>query len=205
MRETPNDNFYFRLQKVFEANEGYATTNEIERSGISRIYLTKLTNEGCLERVKRGVYYWPSVGLTSYSSLIAGSLIVPKGVICLLSALSYYNLTTYNPRKLNIAIQREMKVSIPKYPPIKLYYFSTKQFEAGIKKVKIGRRIVKIYSQEKTLSDCLKYRNQIGIDIFKESLKEYLRQPDRNLENLIKFAKLNSVEKDMKTYLEVLV
>lgn len=96
-------------------------------------------------------------------------------------------------------------MSIPKYPPIKLYYFSEKLFNAGINKVKVGKRTLRIYSKEKTLSDCLKYRNHVGIDIFNESLKEYLRRPDRNLETLMKFAKLNNVEKDMRIYLELLV
>jgi len=201
-----NRNYYqIQLNKIFEANNGYATTNEIERAGISRIYLTKLTNEGSIERIKRGVYYWPNTLLTSHSGLVAASLIVPKGVVCLLSALSYYGLTTYNPRETSVAIQRETKVSLPKYPPIKLYYFSEKHYKAGIRKVKIGKRTVKIYSEEKTLCDCLKYRNQVGLDIFKDGLKEYLRKPGRNLKTLIKFAKINNVEKDMKTYLEVLV
>jgi len=103
-------------------------------------------------------------------------------VVCLLSALSYYELTTYNPRQIYIAIEREMKVKIANYPPIKLFYFAEKQYKAGIKKVRIGKRIVKIYSEEKTLCDCLKYKNQIGIDIFKESIKEYLRRNKRNID-----------------------
>jgi len=98
-----------------------------------------------------------------------------------------------------------MKVKIANYPPIKLFYFAEKQYKAGIKKVRIGKRIVKIYSEEKTLCDCLKYKNQIGIDIFKESIKEYLRRNKRNIETLIRFAKIDNVEKDMKTYLEVLI
>lgn len=203
--DTINKNFQSLLYKIFESNNGYASTNEIERAGISRIYLSKLANKGFIERIKRGVYYWPNTPLTGHSGLVAASLIVPKGVICLLSALSYYELTTYSPREIFVAIEREMKVKIPNYPPIKLFYFAEKQYKAGIKKVRIGKRTVKIYSEEKTICDCLKYRNKIGIDIFKESLKEYLRRPDRNLEALIKFAKLSNVEKDMRTYLEVLV
>jgi len=202
---TINRSFQNQLHKIFESNGGYATTNEIERAGISRIYLSKLINEGFIERVKRGVYYWPNTTLTAHSGLVAASLIVPKGVVCLLSALSYYELTTYNPRQIYIAIEREMKVKIANYPPIKLFYFAEKQYKAGIKKVRIGKRIVKIYSEEKTLCDCLKYKNQIGIDIFKESIKEYLRRNKRNIETLIRFAKIDNVEKDMKTYLEVLI
>lgn len=202
---TINRSFQNQLHKIFESNGGYATTNEIERAGISRIYLSKLINEGFIERVKRGVYYWPNTTLTSHSGLVAASLIVPKGVVCLLSALSYYELTTYNPRQIYIAIEREMKVKIANYPPIKLFYFAEKQYKAGIKKVRIGKRIVKIYSEEKTICDCLKYKNQIGIDIFKESIKEYLRRNKRNIETLIRFAKIDNVEKDMKTYLEILI
>lgn len=201
-----NNEYVKQLKKIFMQNCGYATTKDIEKASINRYYIHKLFNDGYIDRIKRGVYKWNDSPLCEHSSLLEASLIVPKGVVCLLSALSYHGLTTYTPWEISIAIEKnDTKVVLPNYPPIKLYYFSEKQYKAGIKKIRQGSTSIKVYSMEKTLCDCLKYKEQVGLDIFKEGLKEYLKKPGRNIQTLMKFAEIDNVTKDMRKYLEVLV
>ena len=131
--------------------------------------------------------------------------IVPSGVLCLTSALAYYEFTTYNPWQYEIAIERTKKISLPDYPPIKLVYFSSKQLELGIIEVDIDGHTIRIYDMEKTICDCVRYRNKIGIDIVKEGIKEYLKRKDKDLNKLMKYAEVCRVQKTIKEYLEVLI
>ena len=130
---------------------------------------------------------------------------MPKGVLYLTSALAYYDLTTYNPWQYEIAIERTKKVTIPDYPPIKLVYFSEKQLDLGIVETDMDGHTVRIYDIEKTICDCVRYRNKIGIDIVKEGINEYLKRKDKDLNKLMKYAEVCRVQKILKEYLEVLV
>jgi predicted transcriptional regulator of viral defense system len=131
--------------------------------------------------------------------------IVPKGVLCLTSALAYYDLTTFNPYQYEIAVERSCKLIIPEYPPIKLLYFSKKQLETGINNIEVDGHLIRIYDMEKTICDCIRYRNKIGIDIVKEGINEYIKRNDRNFNKLINYAEICRVQKILKEYLEVLV
>lgn len=123
-----------------------------------------------------------------------------------MSALSYYELTTYNPWEYYIAIHRDStKVKNIEYPPIKLIYFSDKQFNIGITTINVNGNKVKIYDKEKTICDCVRYRNKIGMDIFKEVLKEYIRSKEQNINKLMEYAKELGVKNVLQDYLEVLI
>ena len=92
-----------------------------------------------------------------------------------------------------------------KYPPVEFYYFSTKQFETGIDEIKIKGHTVRIYCPEKTICDCFRYRNKLGLDVAKEGLSEYLKHGDRNLEKVLEYAKICRVKKLLETWLNALV
>lgn len=119
--------------------------------------------------------------------------------------MAYYDLTTYNLWQYEIAIERTKKVTIPDYPPIKLVCFSNKQLELGIVEADIDGHQVRIYDKEKTICDCVGYRNKIGIDLVKEGINEYLKRKDKDLNKLMKYAEVCRVQKVLKEYLEVLV
>jgi predicted transcriptional regulator of viral defense system len=119
-------------------------------------------------------------------------------------ALAYYNLTTLKPWEVSVAISKNARVKLPEYPPIRIYYFTPRIYNAGIEKMTIGKHEVKIYSREKTLCDCMRYRKQIGQDIIKEMMVSYLKGHNRNLDMLLKHAKICGVTKEIQTYLEVL-
>ncbi|MBF8435505.1 hypothetical protein I0Q91_00305 [Halanaerobiaceae bacterium Z-7014] len=127
-------------------------------------------------------------------------------LISLLSALSYYELTTNNPWEYYVAIHRDhFKPTLPDYPPISIYYFSDKQYYTGITEINIKGEKIKIYDREKIICDCIRYRKKIGVDVMKEALQEYLKQNYRNIDKLIKYAEITGVKTLMSRYLEVLI
>jgi len=196
-----NTDIYQRIRKIFKRNNGYAYTRDITQAGIHNVYLNALLYEGEIERIKRGLYRWVDMGESNNSTLVDVTLAIPKGVICLQSALSYYNLTTYNPWEVSVAIHRKHRVTLPEYPPVRLYYFTSKVFAAGIEEVQLGRHRIYIYSKEKTVCDCIRYRRQLGKDIIKEMMVEYLKSSNRNLELLMKYAEICGVTSEVENYI----
>ena len=155
--------------------------------------------------MKNGLYKLTDIPVISNQSFIDLARAVPEGVICLLSALSYYELTTFNPSIISMAIYRKSWRPKIEYPPVEFYYFSTKQFEAGINEIKIKAHKVRIYCPEKTICDCFRYRNKLGLDIAKEGLSEYLKQKDRNLEKLFEYAEICRVKPLLQTWLNAMI
>jgi len=193
------------IKELFFNNKGYASTKEISGKGINRYYVSALEKAGVIAKIKTGLYKWVDYEFQYNFELVDVFKIVPKGILCLTSALAYHDLTTINPWQYEIAIERCSKVIIPEYPPIKLVYFSQKQLKTGIINVEIDGHLIKIYDIEKTICDCVRYRNKIGIDIVKEGINEYIKREDRNFNKLMKYAEVCRVQKILKQYLEVLV
>jgi predicted transcriptional regulator of viral defense system len=111
----------------------------------------------------------------------------------------YYNLTTTIPHQSHIAVTQKKKITLPNYPPIKLYYWSDKYYQLGIDEIKIDNLQVKIYNLEKSVCDAVRFRNKVGIDITIEVLKNYVKRKDINLTTLSKYAKQLRIEKIMQT------
>ena len=131
---------------------------------------------------------------------------VPCGVVCLLSAAVYYNLSTYRPNAIDVAIPRKAKVStLPDWPELHICYFTDERYNVGIVTIEDGNNRFRIYDIEKTVVDIVFYREKIGIDETKEILTTYLNRSDRNLNRLIRYAELLKCGDVMKKYLEVLV
>lgn len=194
-----------KIYKVFKHGGGYARTKDIIEAGIYNIYLKDLLENGQIEKIKRGLYRWVGMNESNHQGMLDVSKAIPGGVICLLSALAFYNLTTVKPMEVSIAVSKKRKVVIPEYPPVKIYYFNDSVFDTGKIEQRIGNNSFLIYDKEKTLSDCVKYRNQIGMDVIKEALREYLRNNSRNLELLMKYSEICKIWPVMKNYLEVMI
>lgn len=192
-----------KLNLLLSVNKGYATTSELLKIGLDSREIKKLINKNIILKIKTGLY--KQSNSDEITELTEVCNIVPNGVLCLFSALSYYNLTTYNPFEFNMAIHRDStKPTLPEYPPIKFFYYSDINFNTGITLISNDEVKIKIYDIEKTICDCCRYRNKLGIDIFKESLKEYLLRKDRNLEKLIKYSEILNIKTILKPYLEAL-
>lgn len=200
-----NTDKYDQIKDIFMSHNGYASTKEVSTYAINRYYISELSEKGIIEKVKNGFYKWCDYDFDFDFELVEVSRIVPTGVLCLKSALAYHNLTTYNPWQYEVAIERSDRVAIPPYPPIKIVFFSKALYELGISEIDIAGHKVRIYDMEKTICDCIRYRNKIGIDMIKECLHEYLKRNDRNLTKLMSYAETCRIKKILKEYLEVLV
>ena len=147
---------------------------------------------------------------TAYSGEVSDFSVVsayaPKGILCMMTAIRYYALTTYLPDSVDIAIERNMKIStIPEWPSINVWYFPEKRYNTGIVRIADAAGEYRIYDKEKTVIDILYYRNKVGIEETKEVLRNYLARPDRDLIRLRRYADTLGCKKILGTYLEVLL
>ncbi len=197
--------YFNKIEKIFKKNKGYARTKDIVAAGIHKYYLYQLVEEDKVSKIKHGLYRWNDYEIGTQKELIEVKKIVPKGVICLLSALSYYELTTYNPWEYYIAIHRDdFKPKLPDYPPIKIFYFSDKQYNTGIEEISINGNPIKIYDLEKTICDCIRFRNKIGNDVVKEAINDYISKNDKDIDKLLDYARITGAYSILKKFLEVL-
>jgi predicted transcriptional regulator of viral defense system len=152
-----NDEILSAVERILEKQNGFARTRDFISAGISPYYVKRLESMGEIVRVKQGIYRHSNQKSEPMDEIIEVSKLVPKGVFCLLSALSYYGLTTYNPWEYQIAIHRGgKKPKLPDYPPIKIIYLADAQFNIGIDEIQIEGSAVKIYDREKSI---LRYRS----------------------------------------------
>ena len=194
-----------RIHKVFKKHKGFARTKDILAAGIHTRNIKRVREKEQVVQVKRGLYRLADIPLISNQGFVDLARAVPGGVICLLSALSYYELTTFNPSVIAMAICRGSRKPKINYPPVEFYHFSKKQFEAGINKIKIKGHEIRIYNREKTICDCFRYRNKLGLDIAKEGLSEYLKRKDRDLEKLLEYAEICRIGPLLQTWLNAMI
>ncbi|MFO3150661.1 transcriptional regulator, partial [Legionella pneumophila serogroup 1] len=172
---------------------------------ITRYMLYSLKDKGIIEQISRGVYRLTSLPPLSNQDLVTVSLRIPNAVICLISALSYHGLTTQIPHSVSIAIPRETHTLSLVYPPIQVHRFSGQAYLAGIEEHLIDEVNIKIYSTEKTIADCFKYRNKIGMDIVLEAIKFYRARKQFNMNEILKYARICRVDKGITPYLEAII
>jgi len=194
-----------RIHKVFKKHKGFTRTKDILAAGIHTRNIKRVREKEQVVQVKRGLYRLADIPLISNQGFIDLARAIPGGVICLLSALSYYELTTFNPSVIAMAICRGSRKPKINYPPVEFYHFSKKQFEAGINKIKVKGHGIRIYNREKTICDCFRYRNKLGLDIAKEGLSEYLKRKDRDLEKLLEYAEICRIKPLLQTWLNAMI
>ena len=138
----------------------------------------------------------------NYPDLVTISIRVPDAVICLISALSFYGLTTQVPDKVYFALPRGTKTPRIDQPPIDVVHMSPESYQAGIESHTLDDKKVNMYSPEKTIADCFKFRNKIGEDVAIEALKDYFRQPQPDVDLLMKYARIDRVDKIILPYVK---
>ena len=127
---------------------------------------------------------------------------VPKGVICLVSALAFHEMTTQVPHEVHLAVERGSKPPKLAYPPLRLFWFTSGAFAEGVESHTIDGVLVRVYCPEKTLADCFKYRRKIGLDVAIEALKRYRQSKKLDAKALLHFARICRVKEVMRPYLE---
>ena len=189
--------------QVFKKNKVMRST-EIFAQGIQPRTLYEMRDEGLLVQEGRGLYRLANEQIWSDPDLALVSLRIPKGVVCLISALYFHQLTTQIPHEVYLALPKDSEKPRLQYPPIRFFWVSPEPFKAGIEKHTIDNVEVKVYSVAKTISDCFKFRNKIGMDVALEALREGLSQKRCTPEQILRFSRVNRVERVMLPYLEAL-
>ncbi|MBR4343252.1 MAG: hypothetical protein IKP88_11240 [Lachnospiraceae bacterium] len=178
---------------------------ELKSKGFSQYKVSKMISEGKLIKLNK-CFYENTAYNGEESDFYYAEAYAPKGVICLLSAAVYYQLTTFIPDAVDVAIQRKAKIStMPEWPKMNVHYYTDDRYELGVITVKEGKNEFQIYDMEKTVVDIVFYKEKIGIEETKEILVTYLHRKDRNINRLLKYAELMKCGKTMRQYLEVLV
>lgn len=178
--------------------------SEAITAGIPRKTLYAMRDQGVIDALSRGLYRLASLPGLEAPDMVAVSARIPDGVICLISALAFHDLTTQIPHAVDIAIERGSEKPSIDYPPVKIYWFSDAAFSEGIEVAKMDGRMVRIYNAEKTLVDAFKYRNKIGLDVALEALRNWRKRRGSNVTRLLSYARICRVETVMKPYLEAL-
>lgn len=173
--------------------------------GIPREYLSRLAKDGDLVREESGLYRLPDFQPTEHQSLIEVSRKIPKGVICLLSALRFHNIGTQNPFDVWLAVENKSYVPKISYPPVRIVYFSGLALSQGVLQHEIGNLSIPVFNEAKTVVDCFKYRNKIGLDVALEALREGWRGKRFRMDEIYEYAEICRVKNVMHPYLESLV
>jgi predicted transcriptional regulator of viral defense system len=168
------------------------------------VALARLAKAGDLERVGRGLYTKPKAKVTEHHTLVEAAVRVPHGVVCLLSALRFHKLTTQSPHEVWMAIGVSARKPKTDWPPLRIVRYSGTALTFGVEKHVIENVEVRITSREKTVADCFKYRNKVGLDVAIEALRDYLRSRRRSVDALMEAAAASRVKNVMRPYLEAL-
>jgi predicted transcriptional regulator of viral defense system len=194
-----------RALNIFRANGGVLKTTSAIKLGIHPRTLYALRDDALLERLDRGLYRITNAKPLDNPDFVTVALKVPKGVICLISALAFHHMTTQVPHAVYMAIAANDQAPALRYPPLRLFWYSQATFEDGVTAIVMDSVHVRIYSAERTLADCFKYRNKIGIDVCVEALNLYRRRGRMKLDRLEHYAKLCRVERVIKPYMEAIL
>lgn len=191
------------LQQLEE--KGVIRAKELRSQGIHPQYIKQLEQEGKIIRIARGVYTLANLDLTEHQSLVEVSVRVPHGIVCLLSALRFHDITTQAPFEVWLAIANSARTPSDDLIPLRIVYMSGDSLNCGIEEHLISTRLVRVYNLPKTVADCFKYRNKIGLDVALEALTESWHQKKATMDSLWYYAKICRVQNVMRPYLESLI
>ena len=186
------------------STHGLLRPRDVAAYNIHHSALSLAAREGHLEKLGRGLYAIANRSVSEYCPLAEAAKRVPKGVVCLLSALSFHHLTTQEPFEVWMAIDRKARKPQFDYPPLHLMWYSRNALEAGVEEHVIDGVPVRISCIEKTIADCFKYRNKIGVDVAVEALRDAWEEQRLSLTALWQYAKVNRVTNVIQPYCEAL-
>lgn len=191
--------------EIFRRHGGILRTAEALRKGIHPRSLYALRKQGTVIELSRGLYRLANLPPLGNPDLATVALKAPGAVVCLISALAYHELTTQVPHEVHLALRKGRKPPRLGSPPIRVFRYDAKSFGEGVVVHRLDGVSVPIYAPERTVADCFKFRNKIGLDAALEALKLYMRQRKKDLPALQRYVRLSRVERVMKPYLEALL
>ncbi|MFO7898311.1 MAG: type IV toxin-antitoxin system AbiEi family antitoxin domain-containing protein [Planctomycetota bacterium] len=190
------------LDLVREA--GILRPRDLDPHGIPRVYLSRLARKGLVQRLARGLYALPDVDLGEKHTLAEVCKRVPHGVVCLLSALSHHEIGTQSPHRVWLAIHYKARLPKANGLPLKIVRFSGKALTEGVEEHDVEGVTVRVYCPAKTVADCFKYRDKIGLDVALEALQDSWRKDLVTMDDLWTYAKICRMTTVMRPYLETL-
>ncbi len=194
-----------KAREIFLENGGILRTRDAISRGVHPRTLYSMGDAGIVEALSRGLYRLSALPPLGNPDLVTVTLRAPRSVICLISALAYHEITTQIPHYVYIALPRGAESPRIANLPVRSYWFSGKSFTEGIVDEEIDNFKVRIYTIEKTLADCFKYRYKIGLEVAIEALRFYRRERTVKVDEIIKYARINRVEIIMRPYLEAIL
>lgn len=189
------------VEKLLEP-KGPLRSRDLVRAGVKRIELSRMVASGRLVRVGRGLYAAPGYEAGEHQSLVAVAKRAPKVVFCLLTALRFHELTTQAPHEVWIAIGNKAHPPRLDYPPLRVVRYSPKSLSAGIEQHTVEGTVLRVTSVAKTVADCFKFRNRIGLEAALEALREARRSRKASADELWRYARVNRVANVIRPYLE---
>lgn len=186
-------------------SQGILRPRDVAQAGLRSASLWDLTREGVAERVGRGLYRLVGADVTEYASLAEAAKAVPGGVICLLTALAFHELTTQLPHRVWMAIDRKARRPNARTVELEIVRFSGAGLVEGVDEYRLEGVSVRMTNPARTVADCFKYRNKVGLDVAMEGLRDCLRGRKATVDELVRFARLDRVWHVMRPYLEVTV
>ena len=195
----------FREGQVLELvrDAGILRSRDLDARGIPRQYLKMLLDRGRVERVGRGLYVAAGAETTEHHGLAEAAKRVPGGVVCLLSALRFHDLTTQSPFEVWMAVEQAAWKPRVRDLPLRVVRFSGAAFTSFVEEHPVEGVTVRVYSPAKTVADCFKYRNKIGVDVAIEALKDVRAQKRATVDELWEAAGVCRVRNVMRPYMEV--
>jgi len=190
--------------RQFSAHGGVLRTAEALRLGIHPRTLYQLRDQGQIEAISRGVYRLADLPPLRHPDLVTMALRVPKAVVCLISALSFHEITSEVPHEVQIALPRGTKTPKLDHPPVRVFRFSEPGLSLGVDTVKLDGIDVRIYDPPKTVVDCFRYRNKLGVDVAIEALKLCIERKLARPTDLLRYARKCRAERVMLPYIEAL-
>ena len=193
------------LKAAFKRNKGILRFSAMLKAGFHRLEIKSLLEAEKIEKIGRGIYHLKKGSGFSNPDLVNVALQTSRGVICLISALSYHNATDEVPNRIYVAIPRGLRANKIDYPPVQYFRFSEKAWKTGIEMHTIDGYPVRIYSLAKTIADCFKYRNKIGLSVARDALKTAVSEKKVKPTEIMRYAEICRVHKIMRPYLETLL
>lgn len=181
------------------------TTRQVTKAGIHRQVLSRLARSGDLERVARGLYRLPGRSVTQLHGIAVAAAAVPRGVICLLSALGIHEIGTQVPFQIWMAIDRRSRRPALRQPPLRVVRFTGRALTEGVETRQIEGQPVRVYCVAKTVADCFKFRNKVGLDVAMEALREGWRSRRFTMDELDRYTRICRVSRVIRPYVEALV
>ena len=197
------DTYTHRVLELVRS-KGMLRARDLDDAGMPRVILTRLTANQKLERVGRGLYRLPGTQASEHESLTTVAIKAPRAVFCLLTALQVHELTTQLPHQVWIAMPRGCHVPKISYPPLRMIQMAGGAYTAGVEEVECDGVKLRVYGVAKTIVDCFKHRNQIGLDVALEALRTARAQRKVSADELWRYAKLCRVANVMRPYLEAI-